>query len=327
MHKPEPDSPATRPALDRYRLGRDLTTLANASADDLRHHPHRDPAAPTAWRIGMTGAPGAGKSTLAGRLALHRASLPNHSPHACARRVGVLAVDPSSPRSGGAILGDRIRMDGLPFSAEIFIRSIASRSTTDGLSDNLPEMLDLMDHHGFDEVVLETVGVGQAEYAARSQVDTLVLVLLPDSGDVVQAMKAGIMELADICVVNKSDLTGARRMVADIQRVAALTRHRPGDWQPTVLLTSHLEPASVVGLSQAIDRHQAWLAEAGRRQARGEARARYRLRRLIERHVAHVVDELDAGVMSEPIAQQLAAAWTRLSSCYPAPQTQGERTC
>ena len=182
-----------------------------------------------ARRIGLTGAPGAGKSTLAGHLALHRAR---------DRRLGVLAVDPSSPKSGGAILGDRIRMDELDGSAELYIRSIGSRSTSDGLSDNLPEMLDLMDAHGFDEVLLETVGVGQAEYAARVQVDTLVLVLLPESGDVVQAMKAGIMEMADIFVVNKADLPGAQKMATDIKRISAMARHTEGDWRPTVLLAS-----------------------------------------------------------------------------------------
>ena len=105
--------------------------------------------------------------------------------------MGILAIDPSSPRTGGAILGDRIRMDELQGMSDLYIRSIGSRSTADGLSDNLPEMLDLMDEFGFDEVLLETVGVGQVEYAARVQVDTLVLLLLPESGDVVQAMKAG----------------------------------------------------------------------------------------------------------------------------------------
>lgn len=320
---PELVPSVSRPALDRYRLGRDLTLLANASADDLLRRPQPNRAGHVAQRIGLTGAPGAGKSTLAGHLALHRASLPKLGTQAQSsaecRRVGVLAVDPSSPRSGGAILGDRIRIDALPASTEIFIRSIASRSTTDGLSDNLPEMLDLMDHHGFDEIVLETVGVGQAETAARSQVDTLVLVLLPDSGDAVQAMKAGIMELADIYVVNKSDLSGAQRMAADIRRVASLARHAPEDWLPPVLLTSQHEPASVVALSQTIDQHQTWLVKAGQRQALQDARARYRLRRLIERRVARVIADLDVQLMSEPITRQLAVAWSRLSPCHPDP--------
>ena len=292
-----------RPALDRHALGRALTALANASAQDLLRWPQVAQPTTTARRIGLTGAPGAGKSTLAGHLALHRI---HHG--AGGRRLGVLAVDPSSPKSGGAILGDRIRMDELPGSAELYIRSLGSRSTSDGLSDNLPEMLDLMDAHGFEEVLLETVGVGQAEYAARVQVDTLVLVLLPDSGDVVQAMKAGIMEMADIFVVNKSDLPGAQRMATDIQRIASIARHAEGQWRPPVLLASWQQPESVAAMSHTIDRHQQWLAEGGRHQALRDGRARYRLRRLIERRVAQVVEGLDPQLLAAPLGEQLQAA-------------------
>src|SRR5439155_10774724 len=175
-----------REPLDRTALGKRLSWLANAGLADLVAIDARDPAIRGARRIGFTGAPGAGKSTLLGHLVIHRVG---------EGRRGVLAVDPSSPKTGGAILGDRIRMDELPGSAELYIRSLGSRNTSDGLADNMPEMLDTMDEFGFDEVMLETVGVGQAEHAARAQVDTLVLVLLPESGDMVQAMKAGIMEL------------------------------------------------------------------------------------------------------------------------------------
>lgn len=298
----------TRPPLDRHALGRALTLLANASAADLLHRsPSQAPAQP-ARRIGLTGAPGAGKSTLAGLLARHRA---RHRDSA--RRMGVLAIDPSSPRSGGAILGDRIRMDDLQGSADLYIRSIGSRSTSDGLSDNLPEMLDLMDEHGFDEVLLETVGVGQAEYAARVQVDTLVLLLLPDSGDVVQAMKAGIMEMADIFVVNKSDLSGAQRMAADIQRIAAVKRHIEGQWRPLVQLTSANQPESVVALSSAIDQHQQWLGWSDHRSALRDERARYRLRRLIERRVTEVVNGLDAQDLQTPLARQARLALARIA--------------
>ena len=288
-----------REPLDRHALGKALTALANAGAAELLRQQPPPTHAHHARRIGLTGAPGAGKSTLAGRLALHRAR---------DQRVGVLAVDPSSPKSGGAILGDRIRMDELDGSAELYIRSIGSRSTSDGLSDNLPEMLDLMDAHGFDEVLLETVGVGQAEYAARVQVDTLVLVLLPESGDIVQAMKAGIMEMADIFVVNKSDLPGAQKMATDIKRISAMARHIEGDWRPTVLLASATQPDSIAALSAEIDRHQAWFAQAQRRAALVQERARYRLRRLIERRTAEVVAGFDAAALDAPLRDQLRRA-------------------
>jgi LAO/AO transport system kinase len=284
------------PPLDRRALGRTLTELANASAAQLARLPLRGAATTCARRVGVTGPPGAGKSTLLGHLAVLRAER---------GRLGILAVDPSSPRSGGAILGDRIRMDELPGAADLYIRSLASRKTTDGLADNLPDMLDAMDDFGFAEVLLETVGVGQAEHAARAQVDTLVLVLLPDSGDVVQAMKAGIMEMADLFVVSKADLPGARRMATDVKRIAAITRRDAGAWVPPVLLVSVEQPDSIAALSRAIDDHQAWLARGDRAAALREERARYRLRRLLERHVAEVVAQQDASFLARPLHEQL----------------------
>ena len=290
--------------LDRHALGQALTRLANASASDLMPNPQKTVASAAARRIGLTGAPGAGKSTLAGYLARHRAP---------GRRLGILAIDPSSPRTGGAILGDRIRMDELQGMSELYIRSIGSRSTADGLSDNLPEMLDLMDEFGFDEVLLETVGVGQVEYAARAQVDTLVLLLLPESGDVVQAMKAGIMEMADIFVINKADLPGAQKMAADIKRIASLARHEEGAWRPSVLLVSSSKPESIAELSDEIERHHAWLGLGKRRVLLLEQRARYRLRRLIERRAAEVIAGQDSAFFSVPMAEQLDLALQQIS--------------
>jgi len=283
--------------LDRWALSRALTRLANADPMALADAQAEVPGT-RARRIGLTGAPGAGKSSLGGHLARLRL--------ASGQRLGVLAVDPSSPRTGGAILGDRVRMDDLVDDERLYIRSLGSRRTGDGLADNLPEMLDLMDGFGFDEVLLETVGVGQAEHAVRAQVDTVVLVLLPDSGDAVQAMKAGIMEMADIFVVHKCDLPGAQRAATDLRRVAALQPPAAQDWVPPILLTSCAHPESIAALSQAIDQHQAWRAQHA--PEAGLARARYRLRRLIERRVARFVAAQDAPFFQKSLSAQADAA-------------------
>ena len=284
--------------LDRWALSRALTRMANASTAELAQAVPRERPPHAASRIGVTGAPGAGKSTLVGHLALERKAK---------GRLGVLAVDPSSPKSGGAILGDRVRMDDLAGVGDLYIRSLGSRRTCDGLADNLPEMLDIMDEFGFDEVLLETVGIGQAEYAVRAQVDTLVLVLLPESGDTVQAMKAGIMEMADIFVVNKSDLPGAQRMATDIQRIAAVTQRPEGAWRAPILLASASQPGSISALSEAIDRHQAWRSADPQRYQRLRAqRVRYRLRRLLEMRVAEAIAAQEDVFFEAPLQEQLA---------------------
>ena len=174
-----------------------------------------------ARRIGITGPPGAGKSTLTAALALRYRD--------AGLRVGILAVDPSSPYSGGALLGDRIRMNELGAEPGIFIRSMASRGSLGGLAAASREAADLMDAFGFDRVVVETVGVGQSELAIAGSADTTVVVLVPESGDGIQAMKAGLMEVADLFVVNKSDRPGADRMVKELEVMKKL---RSGDAGP-----------------------------------------------------------------------------------------------
>lgn len=293
--------------LDRRALGLALTRLANASASDALATAPATAHGHKARRVGITGAPGAGKSSLAGRLAQLRSR---------GKRMGILAIDPTSPKSGGAILGDRIRMDELAGTSDLYIRSFGSRSASDGLTDNLPELMATMDAFGFDEVMLETVGVGQVEYAARAQVDTLVLVLLPDSGDFVQAMKAGIMEMADIFVVNKSDLAGAAKMAGEIKRILAMTRPAaPDAWAPPVILTSIEHPESIAGLSALVDQHLVWLEQHGRRNTLIQERARYRLKRLVERESAQLINQLDASIFDASLAEQyqafLAALGTR----------------
>lgn len=281
--------------LDRRALGLALTRVANATVSDALANGNATAVEHAARRIGITGAPGAGKSSLVGRLAQLRSA---------GTRLGILAIDPTSPKSGGAILGDRIRMDELAGASELYIRSFGSRSASDGLTDNLPELMAIMDAFGFDEVMLETVGVGQAEYAARVQVDTLVLVLLPDSGDIVQAMKAGIMEMADVFVVNKSDLAGANKMATEIKRILSIGKRPAGGWVPPVILTSIEQPESIARLSEQIDRHHDWLDRSGKRGTLVHERVKYRLRRLVERESARVIDQFEPSFFGATLAEQ-----------------------
>jgi LAO/AO transport system kinase len=294
---------SSKPPLDRRALGRALTRIANGELDAA---PAAALGAAVAWRIGITGAPGAGKSTLTGRLALLRLA---------SARVGVLAIDPSSPVSGGAILGDRIRMDDLAGVEDLFIRSFGSRSAADGLADHVSELLAAMDAAGFDEVLLETVGVGQAELAVRSQVDTLVVVVPPDAGDAIQAMKAGIAEIGDIFAVNKADLPTAPRMAGEIERIVGIThRAAAGVWVPPVLLTSQARPDTITALSAQVDRHREWVQASGMQRERQLARARYRLSRWLERRLAAGIDAAPADLFEQPLAEQARVLLQRLAA-------------
>jgi LAO/AO transport system kinase len=217
--------------------------------------------------VGLTGAPGVGKSTTTSALvtALREAD----------KRVGVLAVDPSSPFSGGALLGDRVRMQEHATDTGVFIRSMASRGQLGGLSAAVPQALRVLDAAACDVVLVETVGVGQAEVEIASLADTTLLVLAPGLGDGIQAAKAGIIEIADVFVVNKADRDGADQVARDLRYMQSLGgRHAvAGSWRPPIVKTVAARAEGIDKLVEAIDKHCAWMAEKGELARRRRARA------------------------------------------------------
>ena len=219
-----------------------------------------------AWIIGITGSPGVGKST--STTALVKAF------RARGKRVGVLAVDPSSPFSGGALLGDRIRMQDHVLDPEVYIRSMASRGHLGGLSWATPQALRVLDAAGCDVIVVETVGVGQSEVEIVGLADTTVVLLAPGMGDGIQAAKAGILEIGDLFVVNKADRDGADNTVRDIRHMISLgDRTEPGLWRPPVVKTIASKNEGFDEVMTGLDKHWAWMQEHGELRRRREKRA------------------------------------------------------
>jgi LAO/AO transport system kinase len=277
---------ALAPIQERFRAG-DKGALARviswAENSDARFAGTlRDlyPRVGTAWRTGVTGPPGAGKSTLVNQLAKLLRSKD--------RTVGILAVDPSSPISGGALLGDRIRMEERTLDAGVYIRSMASRGSHGGLSRAAVDACDVLDAFGLAEVVIETVGVGQAEYDIVSACDTTVVVLCPGAGDGVQALKAGILEIADVLVVNKAEEPGADRMIVDLEEATHIRQAGRRAWLTPVVATSASRGQGIDELLAAIERHRAHLEASGLAPTRREKRLAQVHRVLAERLAEHV---------------------------------------
>lgn len=293
---------------DRRALGRLITHVerdsdqANAIAE-LAH-----PAAGSAHVVGITGAPGSGKSTLTGQLV----KLLGEEGH----RAAVLAVDPSSPLTGGAILGDRVRMEDVA-APDTFIRSMATRGHQGGLALAVPGVVRLLDAAGYDPVVIETVGVGQVEVDIAGTADTTVVVATPGMGDGVQANKAGLLELADLFIVNKADRPGANDVRRDLDLMLDLS-HATGQDQrtglrPEIIMTSALTGEGAPEMWEAVQRHRDAIAANGqlddRRRARDLVEVRNRVLAAAEARVDELLaDEAQAALLDEVAGRRLAPA-------------------
>jgi len=255
------------------------------------------PLTGNAYTVGITGAPGSGKSTITDRLIT------------CIRRdgaeVGVLAVDPTSPFTGGAILGDRVRMQDHATDEGVFIRSMATRGHLGGLALATPQALRVLDAAGKPWLIVETVGVGQVEVEIAGAADTTVVVVNPGWGDGVQAAKAGLLEIADVLVVNKADRVGVDETVRDLVQMLELGGDRP--WSPPVIETVATESRGIRDLYDAIVRHRAFLESDGRLDAKRAARVRDEIRSILEARLTAQVDQLCAGEGFDELVARVVA--------------------
>jgi LAO/AO transport system kinase len=253
-----------------------------------------------AYVVGLTGSPGVGKSTSTSALvtAYRRAG----------KRVGVLAVDPSSPFSGGALLGDRVRMSDHASDPGVYIRSMATRGHLGGLAWAAPQAIRVLDAAGCDVILVETVGVGQSEVEIASQADTSVVLLAPGMGDGIQAAKAGILEIGDVYVVNKADRDGADATARELNHMLGLGESRgPGDWRPPIVKTVAARAEGVDEVVEALEKHRAWMEERGVLAERRRARAAREVETIAVTALRERIGDLHGDRRLDALAERIVA--------------------
>ena len=295
---------STQSLIDRVAAGepnavaRAISKVEDGSADSAELMKQLFPRTGRALIIGITGSPGAGKSSLVDKLAgFYRKR---------GDRVGIIAVDPSSPFSGGAILGDRIRMQTLALDKGVFIRSMATRGNLGGLARSTIEAAAILDAAGYEKIIIETVGVGQDEIEIAKTADVCVVVLVPGMGDDVQAMKAGIMEIGDVLVINKADRDGVLRTEKELEALLSLAT-RADEWQPPIVKTVAIENRGIEELASAIEGSREFQRTAPAAGERRQAIARWRILELLrERLVAQTLSGDSASGKLDRLAAEVA---------------------
>jgi LAO/AO transport system kinase len=286
-------------AGDPRAVARLVTLVENDEEAQPRIAAALAPFTGTAQIVGLTGSPGVGKSTTTNELV--------RAFRAVGHRVGVLAVDPSSPFTGGAILGDRVRMQDHATDPGVYIRSMSSRGHLGGLAAATPQAARVLEGAGCDVVIIETVGVGQAEVEVASLADTTLVLLAPGMGDAIQAAKAGVLEIADIFVVNKADRDGADATYRDIQGMIGLGERAPGQWRPHVVRAVASRGEGIDDIVAVVDKHRAWLADSGELRRRRERRAAAEVEAIALGALRARIGTLRSGAALPALAARVAA--------------------